>query len=336
MNLLAAWFELAGPERSVQIFSTKLVGINAANGWKLLLTAGFVAAVLVVSFIFRQIARLFLRSWKEKRVDFWIEQVIKLLAALLIVIGVVSFWFSDNTGKLATFAGLFSAGLAFALQQVITAFAGYFVILRGKTFNVGDRITMGGVRGDVIALGFIRTTIMEMGQAPGEQEDDPSIWVQARQYTGRIVTVTNDKVFDTPIYNYTREFPYLWEEMRIPISYKDDRATAEKILLEAARDLTVKIADVAEEDKKEMERRYVMKISEMEPRVYWRLTDNWVEMSIRFLVRERGIRQIKDAMARQIIGELDKARIGIASGTYEIVGLPPVHVVTSRDASETK
>ncbi len=67
-----------------------------------------------------------------------------------------------------------TAGLAFALQKVITALAGYLVILRGDTFNVGDRITMGGVRGDVIALGFVRTTIMEMGQPPAVQPAEPA------------------------------------------------------------------------------------------------------------------------------------------------------------------
>jgi small-conductance mechanosensitive channel len=71
--------------------------------------------------------------------------------------------------------GLVTAGLAFALQKVVTAVAGYLVILRGRTFNLGDRITMGGVRGDVIALGFIQTTIMEMGQPPPVQNAEPAI-----------------------------------------------------------------------------------------------------------------------------------------------------------------
>ena len=61
------------------------------------------------------------------------------------------------------------------------------------------------------------------------------MWVHSRQFTGRIVTVTNDKVFDEPVYNYTHEFPYIWDEMRLPIRYQDDRAAAEQILLEAAR-----------------------------------------------------------------------------------------------------
>ena len=159
------------------------------------------------------------------------------------------------------------------------------------------------------------------------------MWVRARQYTGRIVTVTNDKIFDTPVYNYTREFPYIWEEMRIPISYKDDRGKAEQIILQAARDLTIKIADVSENAIHEMERRYVMKRSEMQPRVYWRITDNWLEMSVRFICMDHGVREIKDKMSRQIMTGLDQAGIGIASGTYDIVGLPPVHVTLRGDES---
>ena len=97
--------------------------------------------------------------------------------------------------------------LAFALQQVITSIAGYFVILRGNTFIVGDRITMGGVRGDVMRLGFIQTTIMEMGQPPSVQGASPAMWVHSRQFTGRIVTVSNAKIFADMVFNYTRDFP---------------------------------------------------------------------------------------------------------------------------------
>jgi small-conductance mechanosensitive channel len=153
------------------------------------------------------------------------------------------------------------------------------------------------------------------------------MWVQARQYTGRIVTVTNDKVFDTPIFNYTREFPYIWEEMRIPISYKDDRAAAERILLQAALSCTVKITELTEQAIAEMERRYVLRRTELEPRVYWRLTDNWIELTVRFMTLDHNIRTVKDQMSRQIIAELDKAKIGIASSTYDIVGVPTIHVV---------
>jgi small-conductance mechanosensitive channel len=184
---------------------------------------------------------------------------------------------------------------------------------------------MGGIRGDVIALSFLQTVIMEMGQPAEGDAGDPA-WVQARQYTGRIVRVSNAVIFDEPVYNYTREFPYIWEEMRVPVTYNADRAKAEQILLDAASKHTVKVAELGEEALRALESRYVMKRSEMQPTVYWRITDNWLEMTVRFLVPDSGIRAIKSAMSRDILGALDQAKIGIASGTYEIVGFPPVKV----------
>ena len=130
----------------------------------------------------------------------------------------LSVWF-DDPARLTTAIGLITAGLAFALQKVITSIAGYLVVLRGRTFSVGDRITMGGVRGDVIALGFIRATIMGRGSRLTCSRRTPAMWETSRQFTGRIITVTNDKIFEEPIYNYTRDFPFIWEEIRIPIGY---------------------------------------------------------------------------------------------------------------------
>jgi small-conductance mechanosensitive channel len=76
---------------------------------------------------------------------------------------------------------------------------------------------------------------MEMGEPPPVQSAEPAVWVHSRQFTGRIVTVTNSKIFDEPVYNYTRDFPFIWEEMHLPIAYRDDRHKAEQILLEAAK-----------------------------------------------------------------------------------------------------
>jgi small-conductance mechanosensitive channel len=106
------------------------------------------------------------------------------------------------------------------------------------------------------------------------------MWVHARQYTGRIVQVSNAKIFDEAIYNYSSEFPYLWEEMRIPVPFKDDRVRAERILLDAAERHTVHIEELSEESLAEMERRYFMSREELKPRVYWRITDNWLELRI--------------------------------------------------------
>lgn len=316
--------QFVGPHRTLQLFGVKLIGVNADTGYKLLMSVVFVAAVYFIGRGLRWLA--YRKAWSQagKRFAFWTHQSVSITVAIIFVIGLVSIWV-DNTARLTTAAGIVTAGLAFALQKPVTSFAAYIVILRGKTFSVGDRITMGGIRGDVISLSFLQTAIMEMGQpAVGDQGD--TAWVQARQYTGRIVRVTNGVIFDNPVYNYTREFPYVWEEMRIPITYTADRARAEQILLDAAHRHTVNIQQMSEAALHSLEERYVLKSTDLEPKVYWRLTDNWLEMTVRFIVEESGIREVKNQISRQIMEQFDEAGIGIASATYDVVGVPPLRV----------
>lgn len=327
MNVIS----LVGPRHTVQLFGVKLLGVDFVNGKKLLFSVVFVLAIYLLNKFLHWTARRFVSAPEEKRVAFWARQGISIVMALVTIIGLISLWF-DNPSRLATAAGLVAAGLAFALQRVVTAFAGYIVILRGKTFTVGDRISMGEIRGDVLELNFFQTVIMEMGQPPEGDSSSPA-WIEARQYTGRIVRVSNAAVFEKPVYNYTREFPYIWEEIRLPVPYNADHERAENILLEAAHKYTTNYLDLSEEALRALERRFVMKRSELKPQIFWRLTDNWLEVTVRFIVPDTGIRQIKSDMSRFILSELDEAGIGIASGTYEVVGMPPLNVHIGAPAS---
>ncbi|MEO5834473.1 MAG: mechanosensitive ion channel domain-containing protein [Nakamurella sp.] len=318
------------PAGAVKILGVTLVGISATTGVKLIFTIVLIAVVLLL----RQLILLALRRVLGGEVAdprrFWARQGLQLLVAVVLVIGVISIWVTPDT-DITTGIGLISAGLAFALQQVIVSLAAFFVILRGDTFGIGDRITLGGVRGDVVKLGFLRTTIMEMGQPPSVASADPAVWVNSRQYTGRLVTVTNGAIFSDPVYNYSRDFPYLWEEIVLPISYREDRAIVEDILLAAAHAHAIIDDRAAEAALASMRSRYAMSDASLDPSVYWRLTDNWLELSLRFLVPVRGVREIKDRMSRDIIRALDEAGVGIASATFEIVGVPRLEYRRSTD-----
>ena len=309
----------------MDVFGIRLVGVNAENGQKLLLTAVFIAVVMLLRSLFARLIRA-LTGGRREQVRFWARQGLALAAALLILLGILSIWFDDPT-RLATGLGLVTAGLAFALQKVVTAIAGYVVILRGKNFGVGDRITMGGVRGDVIALGFIQTTIMEMGQPPAVQGADPAMWVRSRQYTGRVVTVSNARIFDEPVYNYTRDFPYLWEEIAIPIPYTADRRRAEQIILDSVTRHTTPLEEYGREALDRMRRQYfVREVADLRPRVYFRLTDNWLELTVRFIVQEHGVRDVKDAISRDLLDGFDAAGIGLASATFAVVEFPTLRI----------
>jgi small-conductance mechanosensitive channel len=316
-----------------------LLGLDHAGvGRKLLFTAFLLGAV----FAFRALVTATLRrtrpvettEHRAERRRFWVRQSSKLLAFALTCAGLLLIWFPDPS-RLGTVAGLLTAGIAVALQRVITAMAAYLIILRGRVFTVGDRITIGGVRGDVVALGLIQTSVMEMGEPPNENSGEPDVWVNARQYTGRVVNVTNDRIFDTPVYNYTREFPFLWEEMHFPIAYGADHARAEAILIDVGRRHTDRFVETAGPAFDRLRERYfVADHTELPARVYLRMTDNWLEITLRFLAPVHGVRGLKDTMTREILAAFEQAGLSIASTTLEITGLPTVRIARARPGDE--
>ena len=116
----------------------------------------------------------------------------------------------------------------------------------------------------------------------------------------------------------------------MPVSYKGDRAAVERILLDAAERHTVRIAGLGEPALAELERRYVVKRSAMKPMVYMRMTDNWVELTVRFLTEDHGVRDVKDSMTRDVLAAMDAAGIGAASATLEVTSVPPLRVEEAR------
>ncbi len=298
-----------------------LVGLSQANLAKLLLSIGAVLALVLLRRGLR-IALKLLAPGESKRAiiaRFWGHQIINLGTLGSVLVALASIWF-DDPARLATAFGLFGAGLAFALQRVVTALAGYVVILNSGLFAIGDRINMGGVRGDVLRLGFMQTTLMEMGVAPGS-DAGPAVWVKSRQFTGRIVTVSNAKIFEDPVYNYTRDFPFIWEELHLPVRYGDDRRLIEDILLAAARRHALDPAVLTETAARTLEHRFDIRRLDFVPRVYCSLTGSYLQMSLRFAVEDHGTRAVKDRMVRDILDGLEGAGITVATDALRIDGL---------------
>jgi hypothetical protein len=120
------------------------------------------------------------------------EKMARYAVAFVAVVILCVVWHAF-AGRIGVVLGIAVAGLAFAMQEVIGAVAGWFNIVSGRVFRVGDRIQMGGVRGDVIDITPLRTKVMEIG---GSVED--ASWVRGRQFTGRIVAISNKMTFTEP------------------------------------------------------------------------------------------------------------------------------------------
>ncbi len=255
---------------------------------------------------------------------YWAVKLVTYGITALAIVAVLVLW-APLGGRLTFILGLATAGLAFGMQQVVGALFGWVNILSGRIFQVGDRIEISQVRGDVIDLTPLRTKVLEIGlpgPPPGQRpQDGPATWVHGRQYTGRIVTISNQATFTGPVYNYSATFDYIWEELTFPIPYRCDWRRADAILLEEAQ--RVSSDEGAREAMEAVRDRYPLPSAEIGPRVFARATDNWMELSARFVLPVRRARSVKDEMTRRIMDRLEELGIDVASSTSEVtVRLP--------------
>ncbi len=234
--------------------------------------------------------------------------VITMLTALLLF----GIWV-QRMGDLSVALGILAAGIAFALQEVIGSIAGWITIISGRPFSVGDRIESGGIRGDVVDINILRTTLMEIGN-----------WLNGDHNTGRIVTLSNASLFKEPLYNYSAHLNFVWDEIQIPVTYESDWKQAVEIMTDSVHNhpLYQELLPKAEKQHRDARRKLAVKMTSLEPKVYVKLTDNWIELGLVYPVNTDLRRTLRSEISQHILDEFKKARITVASQTVSIVHFP--------------
>jgi len=276
-----------------------------------------VAGILAISLLIRSFQYSLTRYLKDSDTRYYGRKLISLLGYLagFVFITIV---FKDRLGGLTVAIGVASAGIAFALQEVIASVAGWIAISAGGFYNPGDRVQLGGSKGDVIDIGILRTTLMELGE-----------WVESDLYTGRIVRIANSFVFKAPVFNYSGDFPYLWDEIKIPVKYGSDHRLARSILEEVIADMIP--ANTTANVKaawKVMFKKYLIEDARINPVVSLVLTDNWIGFTVRYVVDYKTRRLIKDQLFTRILDEfaMTEHRVNIASTTIQLTEAPTLNV----------
>ncbi len=228
----------------------------------------------------------------------------------LLIIVLITVVFSDRLRGLTVALGVAGAGIAFALQEVIASFAGWLAIMFGGFYKTGDRVQLGGIKGDVMDIGVLRTTLMETGQ-----------WVDGDLYNGRIVLIANSYVFKEPVFNYSGDFPFLWDEIKIPIQYGSNYDKAESILKTAGIEVAGDLTQRSQERWHAMQNKYRLEEAQTEPMVSLTANDNWVEYTLRYVVNYKKRRATKTALFKKILKEVEatNGEIKFASATFQLV-----------------
>lgn len=225
--------------------------------------------------------------------------------------------FSSKLSGLSTAFGVAGAGVAFALQEVIASFAGWLAIMFGSFFRTGDRVQLGGIKGDVMDIGVLRTTIMEVGE-----------WVDGDLYNGRIVMIANSYVFKEPVFNYSGDFPFLWDEIKVPVQYGSDYELTTKILKEVGKEIVGDLSDESHAIWQHLQRTYRLEDAQTEPMVSVIANDNWVEFTLRYVVPFKRRRATKTDLFMSILKRLENTNgaVKFASATFQLVDSPDFKV----------
>lgn len=263
---------------------------------KVVLAFMFAAFILVLNRLFRKLVK---RKVKEQSVIYNLENVINLFTGIIIFIISLSLFFTNWYATMVSF-GVVSLIVGLALQNPLTSFFGWMYLLVRKPYEVGDRIKIGSVYGDVINVGYLDTTLWEF-RGDYLSGDHPS---------GRIIKFSNSRIFNEYVYNYSWPlFPFIWNELNIFVSYDSDLKFTSEI-----------ITKVAEEEIGEAMIRRVKRfkdilagtlIDELEvkerPSIILRAhTNGWIEVTVRYLAEPKNSGRVKTQLFERILEELLK------------------------------
>ncbi|MFW2377188.1 mechanosensitive ion channel family protein [Cellulophaga baltica] len=264
----------------------------------------------------------FLRKVLKKRIAdlairYKAQKGVEIIGYVLIALLILISFTVKNLEDYTIIIGLFTAGITFTLQELILSIAGSFYIFFVRVYKPGDRIEINGIKGDVIDIDSIYTTLMEMGE-----------WVSSDNYSGRIVKISNAFVFKGPIKNYSMDFPFVWDELNILITYESDLELAKKIVQEQAELLLADYTEKSTAKWEEMVERYYIEDSKLAPSIAINLTDNWVAINLRYITDYKRRRATKHELLELIQREIKATQgtVSFASTTLQLLKIPEVDV----------
>jgi small-conductance mechanosensitive channel len=228
----------------------------------------------------------------RRRYQFLLIRRIVLWSLMAIIVATA---FASELGAITTFAGLMTAGIAVALQNVILSIAGYFFLIGKYGVRVGDRVNIAGVTGDVVDIGLVRLQMMEITGGP------------APLPTGRVVAFSNAVVFqaNSGMFKQIPGTNFLWHEITLTLDPKGNYRQVEQRMMEAVNKVFAEYRDKMEAQRRSVERSLNSSVAEFCPESRLHLTQTSLEVVIRYPVDLSSAGEIDNRVTRAILDALE-------------------------------
>jgi small-conductance mechanosensitive channel len=253
----------------------------------------FIALVLVFAEIGKRAIYRYVHE-PHRRYQFLLLRKIAITFTIIII---VALGFASRLESAVTYAGLLTAGIAVALQNVIVAVVGYFFLIGRYGIRVGDRVQISGVTGEVVDIGLVRMQVMELG---GSAADTP---------TGRVVAFSNSVVFQ-PTAGIFRQIPgtdFVWHEVSLSLAPESDLKMVRERLLQAVDGVLADYRDELDKQSRAMQRN-LLAVPEgaLKPTAHLRLTPSSVEALLRFPVDLRHAGEIDERITHELLNAVEQ------------------------------
>jgi small-conductance mechanosensitive channel len=259
---------------------------------------GALATVLVVVLAFSELWRRAIFRYVHDAKRRYQFLLLRRIVLWFLIAMIVAFAFSSELGSLATFAGLLTAGVAVALQNVILSVVGYFLLIGKYGIRVGDRVQIAGVTGEVVEIGLVRLHLMEWGGVGSDS-----------QPTGRVVAFSNSVVFQ-PTGCVFKQIPgtnYVWHEITLTLAPESDFRAVEERLVSAVESVYSEYRESIEKQRKHLEKTIgPMAAGSLNPQSRLRLTKAGLEVVIRYPLELERASELDDRITREVLDVIEQ------------------------------
>ncbi|MBU1432173.1 mechanosensitive ion channel family protein [Myxococcota bacterium] len=215
---------------------------------------------------------------------YWSAKIFRYSLGVLTGILLLGVWMRDVSG-IAAYMGIASAGLAIALKDLLANFFGWFFIVTRRPFDIGDRVEIGGVAGDVVDVRLFSFSLVEIGN-----------WVEADQSTGRIIHVPNGQLFHQSVANATQGFNFIWHELAVVITFESNWRAAKAILERIVEAHAEVPREEAGAELRKAARRYMVFYHHLTPIVWVSANERGIVLTMRLLCNPRKRRSTDHAI----------------------------------------
>ena len=271
-----------------------------------------VVGILLIHGTFRLLEKALPRRFGQADLRYRVRKLIAFsgYAAILLFLSIL---FEDRLGRLSFAIGVAGAGVAVALQDVLASIAGAFSIGFSKLYAIGDRIQIGDIRGDVIDIGLLRTTLLETGN-----------WVSKDMYNGRVVRIPNSTVLKGTVFNYSQGFRFVWDEIKAVFTTTSDCQLAREMLLRVAKESIGEYLVEAEASWRAISENFRSENPALEPTVALVVNGASLEFCVDYVVDYTKRTAMKDRLFTKIVQEVanSNGRLEWASSGVTVANQP--------------